>query len=84
MKNPWAGGAQYGGRSAHLEHSLAGGGQEMSQGEGEEYPAMNTDVAPGLQELLNVVLSSVSETAGSLSGQGAASFPSSHTVKTFP
>lgn len=56
----------------------------MSQGEGEEYPAMNTDVAPGLQELLNVVLSSVSETAGSLSGQGAASFPSSHTVKTFP
>lgn len=56
----------------------------MSQGEGDEYPAMNTDLAPGHKELLNVVLSSVSETAGSLSGQGAASFPSSHTVKTFP
>lgn len=82
MENPWGGG-QYGGRSAHLEHSVAGKGQEASQGEGDECLAKNTDLAPGHQELLSVVLSSVSEKAPSGAG-GLPLFLSSHTVKTFP
>lgn len=82
MENPWGGG-QYGGTSAHLEHSVAGKGQEASQDEGDECPAKNTDLAPGHKELLRVVLSSVSEKAPSGAG-GLPLFLSSHTVKTFP